>query len=54
MGDVLQHARTGPIERLWLNRSEGENTLYDSLHDALIEDSRELASDAADRSRAPW
>jgi hypothetical protein len=54
MGDVLQRARTGPIERLWLNRSEDENTLYDSLHEALAETSHELASDAADRSRAPW
>jgi enoyl-CoA hydratase/carnithine racemase len=54
MEDVLQRARTGTIERLWLNRSEGENTLYDSLHDALAETSRELTSDAADRSRAPW
>ncbi len=53
MGDVLQRARTRPIERLWLNRSEGENTLYDSLHDALADASRELASDAAGRSRAP-
>ena len=51
---VLQRARTGPIERLWLNRSEGENTLHDSFHDALAEASRELASDAADRNRAPW
>jgi hypothetical protein len=53
MGDVLQRARTEPIEHLWLNRSEGENMLFDSLHDALAEASRELASDAADRSRAP-
>jgi hypothetical protein len=52
MEDVLQRARTGPIERLWLNRAEGENTFYDSLNDALTEDSRELASDAAGGSRA--
>ncbi len=53
MGDVLQRARTEPIERFWLDRSERENMLYDSLHDALAEASRELASDAAGRSRAP-
>jgi hypothetical protein len=54
MEDALQRARTGPIERLWLDRSEGENTLYGSLHDALAENSRESASDAAGRSRAAW
>ena len=54
MGYALQRSRIGPIERLWFNRSDAENTPYDSLHDALAEASRELASDAADRSRALW
>jgi hypothetical protein len=54
MEDALQRARTGPIERLWLDRAEGENTLYASLHAALTEDSRELASDAVGGSRAAW
>ena len=54
MVNVLQRARAGSIERLCLNRSEGDNTLCDSLHDAPTETSRESNGDTADRSRAPW